>query len=289
LLTGAASGGAGNGNSDQQRNIAMRTLKKAALPAALAVGVFALLPGAASAEAKSAPQKDAHAAGGDVPPTLPSAVRVRIKRGENALDKAGEYVDKDQPDKAVNSLRGARANMYAAWRAAKFGIENAPPPPAEDKAVAQAAQDDETVGTIYADPNTTAVAVLGYQHEVYSASLGLLDDAKGSLRDALSTTMFAALDRRDAAINYIRTVAPPVDPEDKTVAQAAQDDTEVPGFDVLMPGIIVDLDDEQAQGKELLADGALTPGEKRIVRLANAQVAETEATVNTYWPTDVED
>jgi hypothetical protein len=219
---------------------------------------------------------------------LPAAVRVRIKRGANALDKAGEYVDKGQPDKAVNSLRGARSNMYAAWRAAKYGIEHAPAaPPAEDKAIAHASQDDP-VGPVYATPEETAVAVLGYQHEVVSATLGLVDGAKGTLRDQLSTTLFAAMDRRDSAIAYIHTIVPPVPPEDKVTAHAAQDDEAV-GFDVLMPGIIPDLDDEQAQGAEILAGGALTPGEKRIVRLANAQSIQTENTVNTFWPPAVED
>src|SRR5829696_2402897 len=86
----------------QVRTSLMRSLK-AVLPAALAVGAVALLPAAASAD--SGAKHRAHASGGDVPPTLPSAVRVRIKRGQNALDKAGEYVDKDSPAKAINSLR----------------------------------------------------------------------------------------------------------------------------------------------------------------------------------------
>jgi hypothetical protein len=129
--------------------------------------------------------------------------------------------------------------------------------------------------------------VLSYQHDVYNATLGLLDDSKGTLRDALSTTMFAAADRRDAAIAYIKTLAPPVDPEAKVVANAA-DDPVVGDFTVLMPGIVVDLDDELEQGNELLAGGSLTPGEKRIVRLGNAQVLQTENTVNTAWPPDTE-
>src|SRR4051794_21267476 len=194
----------------------MRT-NKAVLAAALAAGSIALaLPAGASADAG----KGAHAAGGDAPPVLPSAVRVRIKRGENALDKAGEYVDKGQPDKAVNSLRGARANMYAAWRAAKYGIEHAPPPPAEDKSIAHASQDDGPVGTLYATPEETAVAVLGYQHDVVAATMGLVDGAKGTLRDSLSTTLFAAMDRRDSAIAYIHTITPPP-VEDKVTAQAS--------------------------------------------------------------------
>jgi hypothetical protein len=258
----------------------MRT-HKVVLAAALAAGIATAVPAAANADAGSHHSKGAHAAGVDAPPVLPAAVRVRIKRGENALDKAGEYVDKGAPEKAVNSLRGARSNMYAAWRAAKYGIENAPPPPAEDKSVAHASQDDP-VGPVYATPEETAIAVLGYQHDVVSSTMGLVDGAKGTLRDQLSRTLFAAMDRRDSAITYIHTITPPV-VEDKLVAHASQDDAAV-GFDVLMPGVIPDLDDEQAQGAEILAGGALTPGEKRIVRLANAQSVQTENTVNTFWP-----
>ena len=263
----------------------MRT-HKAVLAAALAAGLATAMPAAAGADAGA--KRDAHAAGDPPPPLLPSAVRTRIKRGENALDKAGEYVDKGQPDKAVNSLRGARANMYAAWRAAKYGIVHAPPPPAEEaKATAHASQDDP-VGNVYATPEETAIAVLGYQHDVAAASMGLVDDAKGTLRDSVSTTLFAAMDRRDSAISYIHTVTPPPVEEGKAVAHASQDD-EVVGFDILMPGIVVDLDDEQAQAAEILEGGALTPGEKRIIRLANSQSITTENTVNTFWPPAVEE
>jgi len=261
----------------------MRTqLHKAALAAALAAGLAAAIPAGASADTASG-HKKAHAAGGDPAPVLPSAVRVRIKRGENALAKAGKYVDNDQPDKAVNSLRGARANMYAAWRAAKYGIVNAPPPPPEDAKVVAHASDDAPVGTLYAAPEETAVAVLGYQHEVFTESLGLLDDAKGSLRDALSTTMFAALDRRDSAVAYIHTVPDPGAEEPKVIAHVS-DVAPTAGFTVLMPGVVSDLDDEEAQVSELLSEGALTTGEKRIVRLAQSQVLQTENTVDTFWP-----
>jgi hypothetical protein len=252
----------------------MRT-PKAVLAAALIAG--AVIP-AASADAHTAHSGRAHAAGGDPPPVLPASVRVRIRRGENALDKAGTYVDKGEPDKAINSLRGVRANMYAAWRGAVYTIQNAPPPADDAKAIAHTSQDP--VGPIYATPEETAVAVLGFQHDVVSFAYGLVDDAKGTLRDSLSVTMFAAMDRRDSAIAFIHSITPPAT-DAKAIAQAADDPV---GFDVLMPGIVPDLDDEQAQGKELIQSGALTPGEKRIVRLADAQSAATEATLNSYWP-----
>jgi hypothetical protein len=50
-----------------------------------------------------------------------------------------------------------------------------------------------------------------------------------------------------------------------------------------MPAIVPDIQDEEAQGAEIIAGGALTPGEKRIVNKADAQAAATEARVNTLW------
>jgi hypothetical protein len=250
--------------------------------ATLAVAFLALVPAALAAPAGGSHRSaKAHAAGSDAPPVLPSIVRVRIDRGTKALDRAGDYVDRDMPDKAVASLLNARRNMYAAWRGARYLIEHAPAPPAAEarvhasKHVTARASDDDPVGTVYADPTTTAVAVLGYQHTVATAAFGLLDGAKGALRDSVSTTMFAALNRRDSSIAYIHTL-PVADPE--TVPEGAVT------FDMVMPGLIPDLDDEMQQAEGLLNGGALTPGEKRIMGLADFQVFHTEQTVNTYWP-----
>ena len=49
------------------------------------------------------------------------------------------------------------------------------------------------------------MSVLNFQHDVAVAAYGLLDGAKGTLSDAVSTTIFAALDRRDQAAVYIHT------------------------------------------------------------------------------------
>jgi hypothetical protein len=51
-----------------------------------------------------------------------------------------------------------------------------------------------------------------------------------------------------------------------------------------MPGVVPDLDDELSQIKALLRGGALTPGEKRIMGQARAQVLETKDQINTWWP-----
>lgn len=250
-----------------------------AVSALLAVGAVAALPAAAGAAPvrETAKHHKAHAAGGDVAPTLPSIVRVRIDRGTKALDRAADYVDRDMPDRAVASLLNARRNMYAAWRGAQYVIETAPPPPAAEARVHVRAHASGTaaVGTTYADPVTTAVAALGFQHTVATSAFGLLDGAKGTLRDSVSTTMFAALNRRDAAIAYIHSL--PV-PDPATLPEGAVT------ADMLMPGIVPDLDDELQQTAGLLKGGALTPGEKRVMSQAEFQVFQTEQTVNTYWP-----
>ncbi|MEA2482313.1 MAG: hypothetical protein QOC55_260 [Thermoleophilaceae bacterium] len=245
---------------------------------ALALAVAGTLPAAASAAPQSVKPHHHHAraAGSGAPPVIPSIVRVRIDRGMASLGRAGDYVDRDMPDKAVASLLNARRNMYAAWRGATYVIATAPPPVASAARVHRKAHSSgaAVVGTAYADPNTTAMAVLGYQHSVATAAFGLLDGAKGLLRDAVSTTMFAALNRRDSSIAYIHALPPP-DP-------ATADPTTT--FDALMPGIIPDLDDELQQVEGLLNGGALTTGEKRIMNQADFQVFRTERTVNTYWP-----
>jgi hypothetical protein len=210
---------------------------------------------------------------------LPSIVQKRIDRGEKALERAGDYVDREMPDKAVVSLRNVRRNMYAAWRNAEDVVENAPPPPPvpDDRRVPFIEMAHSS--TVFVSPEETAVAVLGFQNEVATSAFDLLDGAKGTLRDAVSTTMFAALDRRDNAIVYIhnRPVPPP----------AGEDGP--PTFATLMPDVVTDLDDETGQIRGIVRGGALTPGEKKIMGLAKSQILETKDTVNTWWPPVVGD
>ena len=199
-------------------------VSRAVLPLALAIGLIAA-PAVATADAGAAkPDRvRAKASGSDgPPPVLPSIVRTRIARGEKALERAGDYVNKDMPDKAVASLRNVRRNMYAAWRGATDVVENAPPPPVAEPG---SARRTARMSATYLGPEETAVAVLGFQHDVATGSFGLLDGAKGVLRDAVSATMFAALNRRDQAIVYIhnRPVPPPPAPDAARVHARASD------------------------------------------------------------------
>jgi hypothetical protein len=128
------------------------------------------------------------------------------------------------------------------------------------------------------------MAVLAYQHTVATAAFALLDGAKGPLRDSVSTTMFAALNRRDDAIEYIHSIAPPPAAAARAASVRARASEAPPSWDTLMPGIVSDLEDELQQIEGLLEGGALTPGEKRIMNQADVQVIRTERKVNQYWP-----
>jgi hypothetical protein len=265
---------------------------RAVLTAALAIGL--VIGPAAQADSSSANSDPirAQAAGSDgPPPVLPSLVRTRIARGTKAIERAGDWVDQEDNTKAVVSLRNVRRNMYAAWRGAVDVVENAPPPSPPGDGLRRGRVHARASAT-YVSPEETAVAVLNFQHDAAVAAYGLLDGAKGALRDAVSTTMFAALDRRDRAAVYIHTrPVPPPPPPDLARASAhaharahASDEDAPPSFATLMPAIVPDLDDELSQTKALLRGGALTPGEKRIMGQARAQVLETKDQINTWWP-----
>jgi hypothetical protein len=266
-------------------------IKAASLPAALAIALIAAPAAAADAGSAKTGHVRAHASGSDAPPpVLPSIVGKRVARGETALERAGDFVDQEQPDKAVVSLRNARRNMYAAWRNAVDVVENTPPaPPAADDARVRTrvpVRKQAHATATYMGPDETAVAVLGFQHEVATSAFDLLDGAKGALRDAVSTTMFAALNRRDQATVYIhnRPAPPPVAEDARARARAAGQEGGPATFATLMPGIVSDLDDELGQIRGLLRAGALTPGEKRIMGLAKSQILESKDQVNTWWP-----
>jgi hypothetical protein len=266
-------------------------ITRTVLPAALALGLI-VAPAAATADTGSARADHvrAKASGSDgPPPVVPSIVRTRLSRGAIAIERAGDFVDQDMPNKAVTSLLNVRRNMYAAWRGAVDVVENAPPPPpagADSVGRTIRPQKKARQSAAYVSPPETAVAVLNFQHDVAVASFGLLDGAKGALRDAVSTTMFAALNRRDQAIVYIhnRPAPPPVAGADSVRARASGAEGVAADFPSLMPGIIPDLDDELDQSKGLIRVGALTPGEKKIMGQAKAQVLETKDQVNTWWP-----
>ena len=270
----------------------MHPLKKV-VPLAIAVGVVAAGPAAAKSDApgKQSSQQHARAAGGDAPAVLPSIVHVPVNRGEKALTHAGSYIDKDEPAKAIIALKNARRNMYAAWKGAVYVIQNAPPPPADSASVHKRTRahksDPPPIGSTYADPVTTAVTVLDFQHEVAGAALGMTDGAKGTLLSAVNTTIFAALDRRDAAIKFIQQLPPPPAAAARVHASLhahAAGTAVAADFPTLMPGVALDVQDEVQEIQGELAAGAVVPTGKKILKDALVQDILTENTINTAWP-----
>jgi hypothetical protein len=265
----------------------MRSLR-AAVPLAIAASLVAVSPAAADAKA---PAK-AQASGGDVVQlTYPSIVQVRIGRTERALERATQKIENGKVDKAATTLKVVRRQLSSAWRGAKYVIRTAPPPPADDARVKARKAGDAPAGPTYATPPDTAFRVLTLQHDVASAMVALIDGSHGTGLNALSTTLNQVNDRRDQALQYILSVAPPVPPEDEDAdaarvkAQASQDDDDVVTFDTVMPNLNPQLDDEiQAIEGTMIDATDLTTGGRRLLTAADNQVTRTKAFVSTNWP-----
>lgn len=280
-------------------------LKRVILGSVIAAGLVAAAP------AGAATSPTAQASGGDPVPPLPSLVQTRLTRVDNALEQLTEDVNELDGVHAGKSGKVVRRQLAAAWRGAKYYVVHAPAPPADDarlhsagsgvrlrdlppKVRAKISQDDEAL--VIADPVTTAMAVFDEFHNVTSTVIELTDGARVPVLDAMSRTMFLSLDRRDKAIADVHTLAPPPPPEDAAAdaasvrAQAAQEEGEALTFDLTMPTVPVFLDDELLHIDGLLSDATdLRPGGSRILTSARAQIAATEATVNSFWPPATED
>jgi hypothetical protein len=270
-------------------------LLRAVLPLILATGLIAT--STATASSTHSGHHKVHASGGGGGAlTYPSIVDRRLVRGEKALERATDYVDRDKPDKAVTSLLNARRNMYAAWRGAKYVIDHAPPPVVGTDSVRvkrshAVHKSGDGGGAALASPPETAFAVLDLQHDVATTAFGLIDGAKGTLLGAVNTTIFASLNRRDQAIDYIHEVAPPAPPVEAGSLRAKRDAAVhksgapvAAGFDTIMPGLIPQFDDELQQIEAQQDGGAVVPTAKKILDDAELQVTRSERTVNQFWP-----
>ena len=259
----------------------MRLLRTVA-PLALAACVATTLAGTA-------------AAGGDAgPPVYPSLVNVQMVRVQTLIDRAALYEDKGETAKAVTAMNAARSHMHKAWSAAKFVIDNAPPPVAGDgayvapvkrkraKPKAHASGGAIPGASPFADQYTTAVGVLTLEHTVAVTALGMLDTADATLLPVLSTTIFAALNDRDTAVAYIGKLAPPPVAGDGSVHAHASDT--VIGWATVMPGVLPYVDDELQVVDGLQASLNLSPGRKRILDAAEVQDIKTERNVNRLFP-----
>src|SRR3954452_18507682 len=262
----------------------MRSIPRAAVPLAVAAGLVA-----APAAADARPAAQARASGSPAVVLIyPSIVDVRVGRAERALERATRKIETGDMVKAAAALKVVRRQTAAAWRGAKYVIRTAPPPvPPEDlkgRRRARASQDDAT-GPTYASPAESAFVVLSLQHEVAATVVQLIDGSHGTGLKALSTTLYLTLDRRDRAIQDIKTLAPPVPPEDLMRARASQDEDPPVGFDTVMPETVPQFDDETQAIEGTKSDGtALTACGRRLPNPAERQIAATKTTVNTIWP-----
>ena len=269
----------------------MRT-PRALLPLAVAAGLAAAASPAAAAQ--SAP---AHAAGGDIPPVVPSLIQTRITRAENALERLTQKVDDQDPAGVVRVSKVIRRQTAAAWRGAKYYLRTAPPPVAELDAKRSFKQDDP-VGPVVADQYVSAVAVFGLVHDVTSQAIELTDGAHGDTLAGLSKTLFWTLDKRDAMVQDAKAFEPAVAPEDAAAARSLKAITSSKGdarklmdepvggsFAALMPEITAGLDDELQHIDGLRSDATdLNVRGNSILSRAQSQLLLTQATINAIWP-----
>jgi hypothetical protein len=258
---------------------------------------------AAAAPAGAAAGPTAQMSGGDAPPPLPSLVQTRLTRLDKALERLTDDVNEVDGVHAPKAGKVVRRQLAAAWRGARYYIVHAPPPPADDARLhrqrrgvrlrdlaprvrAKISQDDVVV---IADPVTTAMAVFDAFHDVSTTMVELTDGARVPVLDAMSRTLFLSLDRRDKAVADVHTLAPPPPDDARLVASAAQEEG-VPTFDTAMPAYTMWLDDELQHIDGLTSDAPdLRPGGRRILTRARAQIAQTEAQINVFWPPVVDD
>ena len=276
--------------------------KRTTLPLALAASVALALPAAA-------------VAGGDAPPLSPSVVGIPIERTQVALDNAANAIDEGKGATAAGPLRASRRYLIRSYKGAKYLIANQPAPPAEDARVSKrkfvrmarrfirisrhsgasasrrwirAQASDDPVGPVFADAATAIFSVFTSQYSAATASVGMLPDVKGNLLNRVQTSLNTAIVLRNRLVKIVATAAPPAPPEDAK-AKASQEEGEVTTFDIVMPGLVVLLDDEMQQMRATSQDTSVPVASKNVLTNALAADQQIETRVNTLWPPAVDD
>ncbi|HEU4865607.1 MAG TPA: hypothetical protein VFT76_05100 [Actinomycetota bacterium] len=255
-----------------------RFLALAAVAAALVVVAPAI---GDSGAARGSAVPPAEVAGGDVAAALPSIVNTRLVRAQAALGRATTDYDTNQPASAVNDMGAALDNLTKGWNAAKWVVQTTPPPPTDD------AFPDGTggAGVAYADPSTTAVAVLSADHDLVSTAVGMMETSNDALLKSLTSSITTIQTQRLNAIKWIHSIEPPP-PTDDAVGP---DDEGASTFATLMPGYIGVLDDEIQQIKGRLALYKFSPAAKAALNNARLKALDTKDLVNQYWPPVADD
>jgi hypothetical protein len=258
------------------------------------------------------PAASAHA-GGDAPPLNPSIVGVPIARTDKAVGKAADAIDAGNGAQAAGPLRASRRYLIRSYRGAKFLIANMPPPEAEEARVSsrrfvrlarryvQASRvrasssrgwirvraSDDPVGPVFADAPTAVFNVFTSQYNAATSSIGMLPDVKGGLLNRVKTTLNTAIVLRNRLVKVVAAAAPPAPEEAR--ARASQEAEEANTFDMLMPGLIVLLDDEIQQMQATTTDASVPAASKAVLTNALAADQQIEQRVNTLWPPATED
>jgi hypothetical protein len=260
-----------------------RLVAPIAVAAAAVIGMATVSPiaqsSADSGRASHEAAPVAVAAGGDgAPPPLPSIVDVRVDRAYAALERAAAAVDDGDPVAATKALHAVLVNTSRGWSGAKYVIRTTPPPPAEEGRVHADASGDPVLPGTFASPEDTAFAVLNLQHDVVTAGLALMGTNPTTPVGAIRTTIKAALDNRDAAIDYIHKIAPPPPPaEEGRVHADASGDPIVATWDTVMPTVPLLIADEIQALRGLHLREA--PELAALSRIRHERIL-----VNSYWP-----
>lgn len=267
----------------QARRLALPLGMAAVLSSAVAVSVATgpTHPGA-TVDAPAYRGPVATISGGAAGPAVyPAVVSVHLDRSEAALDRGEAAVDRGKPAAAAPEVQTAGAQMAAAWRATKYVIKTTPAPaPVGDRAGASGAGGG---GVSYADPPTTALAVLTLQHDIVASAAGMLG-ADGTLNNTLLSAIRSTAAVRDAAIKYVHKIEPPAPPGDGRAGVSGG--AIAATFASVMPGELAVLDDEiQALKGAVAMQKKTLPAE--VVAAVQAVVKQdkaTKATINDYWP-----
>lgn len=251
----------------------MRSFRFLAL-AAVAAALIVVAPAIGdSGAARQSAVPPAQAAGGDIPPPLPSLVNTRLVRSQAALGRATAAFDENQAAQAVVPIGAAVDNLTKAWSAEKYLIQTTPPP------VEDAISDGDPVVGTYAGPEDTAFAVFSAQHDLVSTSVGMIETSNAALQSRLTSAISSVQATRITAINFIGKLVPP--PADDAVIDGPEGAST---WDTVMPTIVGLLDDEIQQINGRLAMNKFPAGVDNALNAALGRAQNAKNLVNTYWP-----
>jgi hypothetical protein len=128
--------------------------------------------------------------------------------------------------------------------------------------------------------------VLTLQHTVAVTSMGMLDTAAEPLLTAVSKTVFAALNARDASIAYIHSKDPPPPPAGVRRAHSSGAPIAA-GWSTQMQAVLPDIDDELLQADGMRDSPTLSAGRKRVLDAVELQDTKAQRKINAYWPPPV--